>query len=205
MCPARLAKGLLCSSRFWLFLVGLAVLAALGIAYYRMPGVLRTTGFAYAEEKQKAPELDGGVGWINTSQPISLRKDLKGKIVILDFWTLCCINCIHTLPDLAKLEKKYSNQLVVIGVHTPKFDNEKSTESIRKAILRYEVAHPIVNDANMRIWRTYGVRSWPTLAVIDPEGYLLGGLGGEGHYGMLDKAIEKLIEIHRKKKTLNEK
>ena len=74
-------------------------------------------------------------------------KDLRGKIVLLDFWTLCCINCIHTLPDLAKLEKKYANELVVIGVHSAKFDNEKDTESIRKAILRYEISHPVVNDA----------------------------------------------------------
>src|SRR5438034_2255519 len=156
------------------------------------------------ERMPVAPELEGGVAWLNTAGPVRL-KDIRGKIVILDFWTLCCINCIHTIPDLANLERKYPNQLVVIGVHTPKFDNEKETESIRKAILRYEVAHPIVNDANMKIWRTYGVRSWPTLAVIDPEGFLLGGLGGEGHYEMLDKAIEKLIDIHRKKKTLNEK
>src|SRR5205807_8217746 len=111
-----------------------------------------------------APELDGGVAWLNTAGPIRLR-DLRGKIVLLDFWTLCCINCIHTLPDLAKLEKKYPNELVVIGVHTAKFESEKNSESIRKAILRYEISHPVVNDANMRIWRRYGVSSWPTLYI----------------------------------------
>jgi thiol-disulfide isomerase/thioredoxin len=83
----------------------------------------------------RAAELDGGIAWLNTASPLSLR-DLKGKIVLLDFWTLCCINCMHMLPDLAKLEKKYPNQLVVIGVHSAKFDNEKNSESIRKAILR---------------------------------------------------------------------
>src|SRR4029077_13457239 len=102
-----------------------------------------------------APELDGGVAWLNTAGPLKL-KDLRGKIVVLDFWTLCCINCIHTLPDLAKLEKKYANELVVVGVHSAKFDNEKETESIRKAILRYEISHPVVNDARQRIWRAYG-------------------------------------------------
>src|SRR5262249_24136275 len=141
--------------------------------------------------------------WPTTSGPIRLR-DLRGKVVVLDFWTLCCINCIHTLPDLAKLEKKYANQLVVVGVHSAKFDNEKNSESIRKAILRYEINHPVVNDANMRIWRTYGVNSWPTLCLIDPEGYAIGMASGEGLGEALDNAIAKLIKIHREKKTLNE-
>src|SRR5262245_18761684 len=112
----------------------------------------------------KAPELEGGVAWLNTAGPIRIA-DLKGKIVVLDFWTFCCINCIHTLPDLAKLEQKYEKELVVVGVHSAKFENEKVTENIRKAILRYQIQHPVVNDAEMKIWDRYGVRSWPTLAV----------------------------------------
>jgi thiol-disulfide isomerase/thioredoxin len=151
----------------------------------------------------RAPELDGGVGWLNTAGPIRLR-DLRGKIVILDFWTFCCINCIHTLPELAKLEKKYANQIVVIGVHSAKFDNEKNSESIRKAILRYEITHPVVNDANMKIWQSYGVRSWPSLFVIDPEGYVVRYGSGEGLGPALDKAVQELITIHRTKKTLKE-
>jgi thiol-disulfide isomerase/thioredoxin len=151
-----------------------------------------------------APELDGGLNWLNTAEPLHLR-DLRGKIVILDFWTFCCINCIHTLPDLAKLEKKYANQLVVVGVHSAKFDNEKKSENIRKAILRYEISHPVVNDANMNIWNAYGVMSWPTLFLIDPEGFLVGAGSGEGLYDALDDRIAKLIEVSRAKKTLNEK
>jgi sugar lactone lactonase YvrE len=151
-----------------------------------------------------APELDGGVAWLNTTEPIKL-KDLKGKIVLLDFWTLCCINCIHTLPDLAKLEKKYSKELVVIGVHTAKFQNEKETDSIRKAILRYEITHPIVNDANMKIWEAYDVHSWPTIWLIDPEGNLYKRGSGEGLHEALEREIDKLIKIHKEKKTLNEK
>ncbi|MHB1426217.1 MAG: thioredoxin-like domain-containing protein [Gemmataceae bacterium] len=151
-----------------------------------------------------APELEGGVAWLNSAGPLRL-KDLRGKIVLLDFWTLCCINCMHVLPDLAKLEKKYPNELVVIGVHTAKFQNEKNTESIRKAILRYEISHPVVNDAEQRIWETYGSRSWPTLCLIDPEGYAVWADSGEGHYEALDGEIERLIKIHKAKKTLNEK
>src|SRR5262249_30422465 len=117
----------------------------------------------------------------------------------------CCINCIHTLPDLAKLEKKYANQLVVVGVHSAKFENEKKSENIRKAILRYEISHPVVTNANMSIWNAYAVMSWPTVFLIDPEGYLVGAGSGEGLYDALDARIAKLIQVSREKKTLNEK
>jgi DNA-binding beta-propeller fold protein YncE len=172
------------------------------------PGTGRKPAPADPEPEERvypvAPELDGGVAWLNTAGPIKL-KDLKGKIVVLDFWTLCCINCIHTLPELAKLEKKYSNELVVIGIHSAKFENEKNTESIRKAILRYQVTHPVVNDAEMRIWRTYGSRSWPTLVLIDPEGKAVWADSGEGICDDLDREIAKLIKTHKAKKTLNER
>lgn len=154
--------------------------------------------------RPKAPDLDGGVEWLNTSGPISL-KDLRGKIVLLDFWTFCCINCMHVLPDLAYLEKKFPNELVVIGVHSAKFDNEKETGNIRKAILRYEIQHPVVNDAHMTIWRKFGVRSWPSLVVIDPEGNVSGYISGEGHRELLEtQVIERLIEYHKSKGTLDE-
>jgi thiol-disulfide isomerase/thioredoxin/sugar lactone lactonase YvrE len=154
--------------------------------------------------KRPAPELEGGVAWLNTAGPVHL-KDLRGKIVLLDFWTLCCINCIHTLPDLAKLEKKYPNELVVIGVHSAKFSNEKTTESIRKAILRYQISHPVVNDAEMRIWDAYRASSWPTLILIDPEGFRDQWGAGEGLYEAVDNRIADLIKEHRAKKTLDEK
>ncbi|MCS6978461.1 MAG: thioredoxin-like domain-containing protein [Gemmatales bacterium] len=198
-----------------LFLAGLGVLGC-GYAIYRVGQVhadptaslTRSTKLVAAmddndERKQKAPELDGGLEWLNCGGPIRL-KDLRGKIVLLDFWTYCCINCIHVLPDLARLEKKYANQLVVIGVHSAKFDGEKDSKNIREAILRYHIEHPVVNDANHRIWEAYDVHSWPTLVLIDPEGYYLGSVSGEGHYDLLDRIIERLIKEHREKKTLNE-
>jgi DNA-binding beta-propeller fold protein YncE len=154
------------------------------------------------QRSRKAPELEGGVAWLNTAGPIRL-KDLKGKIVLLDFWTLCCINCIHVLPDLAKLEKKYPNELVVIGIHTAKFDNEKTTASIRKAVLRYEISHPVVNDAEQKIWRAFGAQGWPTLCLIDPEGNIVYADSGEGQYDELDREISRLIKVHKEAKTLN--
>src|SRR5262245_44414142 len=151
----------------------------------------------------QAPELVGGSDWLNTANPLTLP-DLRGRIVVLDFWTLCCINCIHTIPDLAKLEAKYPGILVVIGVHSPKFDHERNTEAIHKAVLKYEVKHPIVNDADHKIWKRYGVRAWPTLVVIDPEGNLVAKGSGEGLHDALDKLIGELVKEHREKKTLKE-
>ena len=141
---------------------------------------------------------------MNTAEPLTLEK-LRGKIVVFDFWTLCCINCMHILPQLDRLEKKYPNQLVVIGVHTPKFENERETEAIRKAILRYEIRHPVISDANQLMWRAYEVNSWPTVFLIDPEGYAVFRKAHEQVYEDLETRIEQLIKAHRAKRTLNEK
>jgi thiol-disulfide isomerase/thioredoxin len=153
--------------------------------------------------KTPAPPLSGGEEWLNTAEPITLES-LRGKVVLLDFWTYCCINCIHVLPDLKKLEEKYANQLVVIGVHSAKFDTEKDSQNIREAILRYEIKHPVVNDSRMSIWRRYGVRGWPTLVLIDPEGNVLGGESGEGLHDLFDEVIAGVIKHHRAKGTLKE-
>ena len=150
-----------------------------------------------------AADLEGGVEWLNTSGPISL-KDLRGKVVLLDFWTFCCINCMHVLPDLKYLENKFDKELVVIGVHSAKFDNEKESGNIRKAILRYEISHPVINDAKMTLWRKFNVNSWPTLVLIDPEGFYCGYVAGEGNRELLETVIGKVIEYHKAKGTLDE-
>jgi thiol-disulfide isomerase/thioredoxin len=150
----------------------------------------------------RAPELPQNYTWLNTEQPLSL-KELKGRVVILDFWTYCCINCLHILPDLKYLEQKYHNNLTVIGVHSAKFDNEKEIENIRQAILRYDIEHPVLVDSNFRVWQEYAVRAWPTLMIIDPEGYVIGYLAGEGHRDTLDELIQQLITEHQEKGTIN--
>jgi thiol-disulfide isomerase/thioredoxin len=151
----------------------------------------------------RAPELTGGKGWLNTDKPLSLAA-LRGKVVVLDFWTYGCVNCMHVIPDLKRLERKYANQLVVIGVHSAKFANEKETENIRRIILRYELEHPVVNDADFAIWRAYAVRAWPTVMLIDPAGYIVGKAEGEPSYDALDKAIGQLVADFRKRGELNE-
>src|SRR5712691_1302259 len=160
-------------------------------------------GDPMAQERVHAPELEGGVAWLNTDRPLTLAT-LKGKVVLLDFWTYCCINCMHIIPDLKKLEAKYPTQLVVIGVHSAKFPNERESDNIRQAVLRYEIEHPVVNDAEFRIWRRYGVRAWPTRVLIDPEGYVVGGVSGEGQYDTFDHILSELIIDHRERGTLNE-
>jgi len=154
-------------------------------------------------DRIRAPELTGARGWLNTDKPLTLSA-LKGKVVLLDFWTYGCINCMHIIPDLKRLERKYPNELVVIGVHSAKFANEKETENIRRIVLRYEIEHPVVNDADFTIWNAYAVNAWPTRYLIDPAGYIIGRLSGEGGYEALDKAIGDTIAEFRKRGKLNE-
>ncbi len=143
----------------------------------------------------RAPELAGGLGWLNTDHPLSLS-ELRGRIVLLDFWTYCCINCMHILPDLRTLEERYPRELIVIGVHSAKFEEEGQTDNIRQAILRYEVPHPVVNDAQFAIWQQYGVRAWPTLVLVDPEGYAVAVYSGEGNLARMDDDIQTLIAMY---------
>jgi thiol-disulfide isomerase/thioredoxin len=167
--------------------------------------VLGPSVLAQPGPRLRPPELTGGGDWFGIDKPLQL-KDLRGKIVLIDFWTSCCINCMQTLPDIAKLEAKYSRQLVVIGIHTPKFENERSDDNVRQAMRRYEINHPVLNDPDRNLWRSYGAQGWPTLILIDPEGFLIGRLELERpkNYGILDQAINQAIRIHRAKKTLNE-
>jgi DNA-binding beta-propeller fold protein YncE len=146
--------------------------------------------------------LEGGVDWINVSGPIHLN-ELRGKLVLLDFWTYCCINCHHILPDLEYLEAKFPNELVVIGVHTAKFDAEKETENIRKKVAEYRIKHPVINDANQVLWNRFGVRSWPTLVLIDARGRYQGTAEGEGNRDALEKVIARLIAEHKSRGELS--
>lgn len=142
----------------------------------------------------RAPELAGATEWFNVPAPLTLQA-LRGKVVLLDFWTYGCINCMHIIPDLRRLEEKYRNELVVVGVHSAKFTNERRSEGIRRILVRYDIDHPVANDANFAIWNAYGARAWPTQVLIDPEGYVVATASGEGKSEAFDQAIAAVIQV----------
>ncbi len=149
-----------------------------------------------------APDLDGAAEWLNVAAPISLRQ-LRGKVVLLDFWTYGCINCMHVLRDLKTLEERFPNELVVIGVHSPKFPNERNADNLKRVLVRYEIEHPVANDADHAIWRRYGVQAWPTRVIIDPAGNLVGTAMGEGNLEGFVNAIRTVIRVFDEKGEIN--
>ncbi len=134
-------------------------------------------------------------GWLNTPRALT-PDDVKGRIILLDFWTFCCINCMHVIPDLKYLEEKFGDKLTVIGIHSAKFKNEQDSENIRSAILRYGIEHPVANDFDFSIWKRMGVRAWPTFVLINPKGIIEETYSGEGHRAKLEKDIAVLIKKH---------
>lgn len=192
-----------------------AAAAAFSVALAATPAACAQNAPGDDDPRPRAPELnpdpavagpDGRGAWLNTDRPLKLHEDLKGHVVVLDFWTYCCINCIHVLPDLEFLEEKYKDQpFVVVGVHSAKFDSEGERASIRHAVQRYDIKHPVVVDTGFRIWRSYGVRSWPTVVVIDAEGKVVGAAPGEGNRELLDEIVGELLETARLGGTLAEK
>jgi DNA-binding beta-propeller fold protein YncE len=149
-----------------------------------------------------APEFPTGLDWLNTSEPLTLSQ-FRGKLVLLDFWTYGCINCIHILPDLARLEDEFADELVVIGVHSAKFVNESATDNIRQIILRYDIEHPVVNDSDFEVWRAWGANAWPTTVLVDPAGNVVGGHSGEGVYDVVAPVITSLVEEFADRGTLD--
>ena len=149
----------------------------------------------------RAPELRGR-GWLNTGGRSYSITDFRGRIVLLDFWTFCCINCLHVLDELRPLEERYRDVLEVIGVHSPKFEHERDPDALAAAVQRYGVTHPVLDDPDLRTWDQYAARAWPTLCVVDPEGYLVASMAGEGHAEGLARLIDELVKVHTERGTL---
>ncbi|MFD8618034.1 NHL domain-containing thioredoxin family protein [Streptomyces sp. NPDC059513] len=150
----------------------------------------------------RAPELIGKGGWLNTGDRQYTLSELRGRIVILDFWTFCCVNCLHVLDELRELEERHRDTVVIIGVHSPKFVHEAEHQAVVDAVERYEVHHPVLDDPELATWKQYAVRAWPTLVVIDPEGYVVAQHAGEGHAHAIEKLVEELEAEHGAKGTL---
>ena len=133
--------------------------------------------------------------------PLSLA-DLRGRVVVLDFWTFCCVNCLHVLDELRPVEAQFPDALTIIGVHSPKFEHEADADALAAAVERYAVHHPVLDDPELVTWKAYAARAWPTLVVLDPEGYVVASMSGEGHGPGLASLVAELIEEHRAKGTL---
>ncbi|KAJ7325217.1 hypothetical protein JRQ81_018237 [Phrynocephalus forsythii] len=157
------------------------------------------------ERDLKVPEFGADLQWLNIEGSLSLYRELCGKIVVLDFFTYCCINCIHLLPDLHELEEKYSikDGLLVVGVHSAKFPNEKVLDNIKSAVLRYNITHPVVNDADATLWHELEVSCWPTLVIVGPRGNMLFTLAGEGHKDKLFLFVSIALKYYRKQGQIN--
>lgn len=152
-------------------------------------------------DRLRAPELRGR-RWLNTGGEELSLVGLRGRIVVLDFWTFCCVNCLHVLDELRPLEQEFADSLVIIGVHSPKFEHEGRPEAVEAAVERYAVHHPVLDDPDLVTWDAYTARAWPTLVVIDPEGYIVGQMSGEGHGPGIASLVRELISEHSARGTL---
>ena len=148
----------------------------------------------------RAPEFPAGT-WFNVDTALSL-KGLRGKVVLLDFWTFCCANCLHVIDELRELESRFADELVIVGVHSPKFEHEKSDTAVAAAVQRYGVEHPVLNDPALHLWQQYAVRAWPTLVLVDPNGYVVAQAAGEGQVSSLGLLISELVAEHDAAGTL---
>jgi DNA-binding beta-propeller fold protein YncE len=149
----------------------------------------------------RAPELRGRGGWLNTAGPLSLI-DLRGRFVLVDFWTSCCVNCLHALDELRPVEERFADCLTVVAVHSPKFAHEREHRTVVDAVERYGITHPVLDDPDLRTWEAYTARAWPTLVLIDPEGYIAAVYSGEGHAHAIAAVVEAGIARHTAAGTL---
>ncbi|MCW2542884.1 MAG: uncharacterized protein JWM40_436 [Frankiales bacterium] len=150
----------------------------------------------------RAPELVGRGGWLNTGGRELRLADVRGSFVLLDFWTFCCVNCLHVLDELRPLEERLADVLIVVGVHSPKFEHEREHDAVVAAVERYEVHHPVLDDPDLETWSQYAVRAWPTLVLVDPEGYVVHVASGEGHVEGIGLLLDELVTQHEAKGTL---
>jgi thiol-disulfide isomerase/thioredoxin len=180
----------------YLFFSSMSVLL-IGAALTAMP--------ARASERIAAP-LNGATHWIN-SPPLSMES-LRGKVVLIDFWTYGCFNCMNALPHVKALEAKYRDQgLVVIGVHTPEFAYEKVSSNVEGAVRKLEITYPVAMDNDYQIWNAYRNQYWPAQYLVDAQGQIRYQHFGEGAYQEMDQMVQNLLneaksEIGAKKRSL---
>lgn len=153
---------------------------------------------ADGEARPPAPEIARpGQSWFNVAHPVPLAS-LRGRVVVVEFWTASCINCIHVAPILRAAEQRFGDQIAIIGVHTPKFPAEKPDQAVAAAVRQLGIRHPVVNDPDMAIWHAYGVEGWPTLVLVDASGRIAGRIESEPESGPFQETLAALIEQARR-------
>lgn len=146
----------------------------------------------FAPRSGRMPSLEGGTGWVNT-KPLT-TESLRGKVVLVDFWTYSCINCLRTLPYIKAWEQKYRDAgLVIVGVHTPEFGFERRTDNVQRAVGHLGVGFPVIADGERRIWKAWGVQGWPTMVLVDAQGRVRTRQVGEGAYEQTERTIQALL------------
>jgi thiol-disulfide isomerase/thioredoxin len=144
-----------------------------------------------SSESVTAPELASG-SWIN-SEPLKL-KDLRGRVVLIEFWTFGCYNCRNTLPFVKSWNDRYREKgLIVIGVHSPEFDEERKVENLRREVSSLGISYPVVTDNDYQTWKSYNVEAWPTTFLLDKKGRIRWMHVGEGDYDKAEQLIQKLL------------
>jgi thiol-disulfide isomerase/thioredoxin len=170
-----------------------AALVALGAALVTFwPNAWTTPSTEATTASTSAPDFTGADRWFN-SAPLSMDK-LRGKVVLVEFWTRECINCIHVLPHTKALYDRYASKgLVVVGVHTPEYDEERDPALLRQAIDRDQITWPVAVDNDYRIWNAYGNHYWPAIYLIDQRGQVVYSHVGEGDYDGIEQRIQQLL------------
>ncbi|MDP8225059.1 MAG: thioredoxin-like domain-containing protein [Candidatus Lernaella stagnicola] len=179
----------------FLFVTGMVMLLAFVLIFMQPPAAAKGKGM-------NAPEFPQDAKWLNTQAPLTMA-DLQGRVVILDFWTYCCINCLHALPVLHQVEEHFADQPVtVIGVHSGKFDQEHNDRKVLEAIAKYGVAHPVVQDDDFTIWNEWSVRAWPTIVYVGTDGKIAKFTSGEPDFAYMKQTVDELLAAGKKNGTL---
>lgn len=154
------------------------------------------------EARQPAPSLTGATTWLNADHALTVE-ELRGRVVIVDFWTSCCINCLQTLPTLERIEQAFADQPVqVVGVHSPKFDEERQVERLRDAVSALGIRHPVALDADKTIWKAWRAKAWPTIVVLDARGRVVWSASGEPRFDTLRGVVSQALEEARAEDAL---
>jgi thiol-disulfide isomerase/thioredoxin len=181
-------------------LAAFAALVGLGLAGASLPGISgeaprAQVPFAVAAAQDNAPNFTGISNWFN-SKPLNIS-DLRGKVVLVDFWTYGCVNCVNTLPHVTELYAKYRDRgLVVVGIHTPEFPFEHSASNVQAALKRHGITYPVGQDNESQTWNAYRNQYWPAQYIVDQNGKIVFQHDGEGQYEQIDRTIARLLNAN---------